>query len=110
MISDLIDIMVKEGLEVPSRVDTYEGIADAVANGKIRAIIRNGVTIGFFTWREIYKNSKLYIYIENMCIKRQHRYPLNLLSLKRFFRGYYQGRYEFVYWHSQKRDRFYYAK
>ena|SRR3990167_1458261 len=102
--------MVDEGLEVPSRYDTYESIADAVSNETIRAVMRNGITIGFFTWRQIVKNNKLYIYIENMCIKRKYRHSSNLLFLRKFFRTYYQDRFEFVYWDSQKKSKWIYAK
>ena len=110
MINQLIDYMVEEGLEVPSREDTYESIADAVANGTIRAIIKNGLVAGFFTWRPIYKRGKLFIYIENMCIKRKFRRSSNLLFLRKFFREHYFQRFEFVYWHNAKKDVYIYAK
>lgn len=102
--------MIEEGLRVPNLRDTYESIADAVANGRIRSIIKSGEVIGFFTWKEVYKNDKLFVFIENMCVKRQFRSATNLLFLRRFFRSFYNERYEFVYWYSQKKKGYYYCK
>lgn len=109
MIDELIDIMIDEGMRVQDYADIYESIADAVAEGKIKAISKNGEIIGFFSWRESIKNGKKCIFVNNMCIKRRYRNPANLLFLRRFFRDLYPDMY-FTYWHNSKKDTVYYCK
>lgn len=101
---NLIDLMIEQGLEIPNRESVVESISDAVANDRIRALTKNNITIGFFTWRLFIKNEKKYVYIENLCILKKYRKSSNLLSLRKFFRNLYPN-ISFAYWDSQKKNR-----
>lgn len=109
MINELIDIMLDEGMRVRDRYDTYESIADAVVDGNIKAIMRYGLPIGFFSWIEKKKDGKLFIFINNMLIKRKFRNKTNLLFLRKFFRYKYPDM-DIAYWWNDRRDRFTYAR
>ena len=101
MVGQIIDFMVSEGLEVPHKDSTMENLTDALAGNRVRVLYKFGIPIGFFSWREFYKENKQYIYIENMCVKKKYRNAANFLSLRKFFRKAYPLM-EFGYWHSQK--------
>lgn len=65
--------------------------------------------VGFFTWFEINKNSKLYIFINNLWIKSEYRGKTPLFWIRKFLRDKYPDM-ECLYWHREKRNKFFYAK
>lgn len=89
----------------------YDGVIDkAIKGGRFKLLFKNDNLIGFFTWREIWKDGKLHIYIQNLNIDPDHQKEgFSLTELKRFFREKYNHNYRFVYWYNGRRQRYCYG-
>ena len=90
----------------------YDGVIDkAIAGDRFKLLLKDDKVIGFFTWREIWKDGKLHIFVQNMNIDPDHAKvgSFSLTSLKKFFRERYKHNYRFVYWYNGKRKRYCYG-
>jgi len=65
--------------------------------------------IGFYTWSEIRKNGKLYIWVTDMYIIPEERNKPRFFEIRKFLKEKYPDA-EFGYWWSRKRNRFYYVR
>ncbi len=52
---------------------------------------------GFFTWFEVEKNDKLYIYINNLWIQPEYRGKTSIFWIRRFLRNKYPN-VKYGYW------------
>ena len=57
---------------------------------------------GFFTWFEIRKNNKLYIFINNLWIEPEHRGKKSLFWLRKFLKDKYPN-IEYGYWERENK-------
>ena len=89
--------------------NTEGEIITAINEGKFKPIFRNNEWVGFLCWREIWKDGKLHIYINNLYIDEQYRTKENILNLRDFFRKKYRGNIRFAYWKNKRRDDFTYT-
>jgi len=96
----IIEFLQQKGFDI-----TWDDIADEVYLGNFRYLFKYGESTGFYTWKEIWNDSKLYVFINNMCCWEKS----NLLSIRKFLRERYPDA-EYLYWHSKKHDRFFYSK
>lgn len=95
--NELVNIMLKDGVEVPNQERVSHDIDRAIQEGKVYWIEKDSKTIGFATYRE--KADRLLM--EYCFIYKAFRDKANLLSLRQFFRSIHTN---FV-WHSRRRNR-----
>lgn len=60
--------------------------------------------VGFFTWFEITKNDKLYIFINNLWIQPEYRKKVSLFWLRKFLKSKYPNA-KYGYWEREKNDK-----
>lgn len=64
--------------------------------------------VGFFTWLEIVKEGKLYIYIGNLWVEPSARGKTPLFWIRKFLKDKYPN-LVFGYWHRDKDNKFFYT-
>lgn len=57
--------------------------------------------VGFFTWFEIRKNGKLYIYINNLWVQPEHRKKTSLFWIRKYLKNKYPEA-DYGYWEREK--------
>jgi hypothetical protein len=95
--NELVNIMLKDGVEMPDSEKVSQDLDRAMQKGKIYWIQKDNKTIGFATYRE--KANRLLM--EYCFIYKAFRNKANLLSLRQFFRRIHTN---FV-WRSRRRNR-----
>lgn len=98
-------------------MELKEFLTDEVKRGIKEAQAENHFAwigdVGFFTWFEIKKNGKLYIYINNLWIKPECREHIPIFWIRKFLKEKYPNA-EYGYWArynpETKKDEWHYSK
>jgi len=110
----LIDILEQEGVQFKDEDEKYRILNElkrAVDNGQFHFIIKNGVKIGFFCYKQVFNGGKAHTFIDNLLIYKKFRKPTALLSMRKYFKDMgNRERMKFYFWYSRRRDRFTYVK
>lgn len=102
LVDGLIHVMETEIPNFDNKQEVKLELEEAIYNQRFK-VIRNDedIEIGFFTWWEEVIKGKLYIFINNMFILKEHKGEYNLCKLRKWFRDMYPR--AVFYWRSRKR-------
>ena len=87
-------------------VDFNEDICERIVDDKFD-FIEKDKEIGYYTWKEVWKDGNMWVFIDNLFIEPKERNKGNLLFLRKHFRDKFPNAYLF-YWYSDKRKNYEY--
>lgn len=100
MIDRLMSIIDSEGITLTDRDNVIKSLENAINSECFKYIYKDGVEIGFITWK--YNNKELFF--NNLVIYKKYKGEFKLISLRKFFRNKYKE-VEGCYWRSRKKNK-----
>ena len=101
----LVETLSENGLKLDTE-DT-ESLKESLRKGNFRFLVKDNKPTAFFSWLEIKKYGKLYVWINNLLVWKK----TDLFQIRQILRNRYKNiDVEFFYWWSKKRNKYIYGK
>lgn len=85
IVESLIKIILEQDVKLKEdkKKEVIQQINNAFYDRTFRFLVKEGRTIGFFTWFKKYREDGIHIFINNMCILKEYKNKNNLLHLRK---------------------------